>query len=64
MEKHQALSDALKKRPTQAAFNELKSAHETLKEEFDALYTQLDSTPNRPARTPATGGDTDIETDC
>lgn len=64
VEKHQALSDALKKRPTQAAFNELKSAHETLKKEFDALYTQLDSTPNRPARTPATGGDTDIETDC
>jgi len=64
VEKHQALNDALKNRPTQAAFNELKSAHETLKKEFDALYTQLDSTPNRPARTPATGGDTDIETDC
>ena len=46
VEKHQALSEALKKRPTQAAFNE------------------LDGTPNRPARTPATGGDTDIETDC
>ena len=35
-----------------------------MKKEFDALYTKLDSTPNRPARTHATGGDTDIETDC
>ncbi|MBE0404603.1 GPO family capsid scaffolding protein [Halomonas citrativorans] len=64
VEKHQALSEALKKRPTQAAFNELKSAHDTLKKEFDALYSKLDNTPNRQPRTPATGNDGTIETDC
>ncbi|MEG3080819.1 GPO family capsid scaffolding protein [Halomonas sp. 5021] len=64
VEKHQALSEALEKRPTQAAFNELKSAHDTLKQEFDALYTQLDNTPTRSPRTPATGNDGTIETDC
>jgi phage I-like protein len=64
VEKHQALSAALEKRPTQAAFNELNSAHKTLKKEFDALYTQLDNTPNRSPRTPATGNDGTIETDC
>lgn len=60
VEKHQALSDALKKRPTQ----ELQSAHDTLKEEFDALYSKLDNTPNRQPRPPATGNDGTIETDC
>lgn len=64
VEKHQALSEALKKRPTQAAFAELQSAHDTLKEEFDALYSQLDYTPSRPSRKPATGNDGTIETDC
>lgn len=64
VEKHQALSEALKKRPTQAAFAELQSAHDTLKKEFDALYSQLDNTPNRTPRTPVTGNDGTIETDC
>ncbi|MGP9666439.1 GPO family capsid scaffolding protein [Halomonas sp. AOP22-C1-8] len=64
VEKHQALSEALKKRPTQAAFNELQSAHDTLKEEFDALYSKLDNTPNRSPRKPATGNDGTTETDC
>ncbi|WP_447042516.1 GPO family capsid scaffolding protein [Vreelandella sp. H-I2] len=64
VEKHQALSEALKKRPTQAAFAELKSAHDTLKKEFDALYSQIDNTPSRPSRKPATGNDGSIETDC
>lgn len=64
VEKHQALSDALKKRPTQAAFNELHNAHDTLKEEFNALYTKLDITPTRQPRPPATGNDGTIETDC
>lgn len=64
VEKHQALSEALKKRPTQAAFNELQSAHDALKKDFDALYSKLDNTPNRQPRTPATGNDGTIETDC
>lgn len=64
VEKHQSLSEALEKRPTQAAFTELKSAHDTLKQDFDALYTQLDNTPSHTPRTPATGNDGTIETDC
>ncbi|MEC4767924.1 GPO family capsid scaffolding protein [Halomonas sp. CUBES01] len=64
VEKHSTLAAELEKRPTQAAFNELKSAHDTLKQDFDALYTQLDNTPSHTPRKPATGNDGTIETDC
>ena len=64
VDKHSALAAELEKRPTKAAFNELKSAHDALKQDFDALYTQLDNTPNRSPRKPATGNDGTIETDC
>ncbi|MCT8469466.1 GPO family capsid scaffolding protein [Chromohalobacter canadensis] len=64
VEKHQSLADDLKSRPSATAFNELKTAHDTLQTRFDELYTQLDSTPRHTPRQRATGDDGTIETDC
>ncbi|SOC56480.1 Phage capsid scaffolding protein (GPO) serine peptidase [Chromohalobacter canadensis] len=64
VEKHQALADDLNARPSATAFNELKTAHDTLQTRFDELHTQLDSTPRHTPRQRATGDDGAIVTDC
>lgn len=65
VQKHAELSDELKKRPSEAAFRELKDAHETLKGRFDDLFNRLDNEPGpQHQRSRATGSDAAIETDC
>lgn len=64
VQKHGELAGQLEQRPTAEAFSELKAAHDKLKADFDALYSQLDRTPDTPPRTPATGGDGAQLTDC
>ncbi|REC94869.1 GPO family capsid scaffolding protein [Kushneria indalinina] len=58
------LRTELAKRPSAEQFNELKTAHEQLKTAHDELYATLDKTPRYKSRTPATGGNGSIETDC
>ncbi|MCM2131477.1 GPO family capsid scaffolding protein [Larsenimonas rhizosphaerae] len=58
------LRTELEKRPCAAQFNELKTQHHQLKAAHDELYAQLDKTPRHQSRTPATGSDGSIETDC
>jgi hypothetical protein len=64
VQKHSALADDLAGRPTAEAVSELQAAHDELKRRFDELYTQLDTTPDTPPRTPATGGESAQLTDC
>ncbi|MBY5940241.1 GPO family capsid scaffolding protein [Halomonas sp. DP5N14-9] len=64
VERHQALSDDLQGRPSAEAFQELKGAHDELKQQFDELYRRLDHTPDTPNRAPATGGGDAVLTDC
>lgn len=54
----------LEKRPSAEQFNQLKTAHEQLQASHDDLHNQLDYTPRHQSRTPATGSDGTIETDC
>ncbi|WP_445620675.1 GPO family capsid scaffolding protein [Kushneria sp. Sum13] len=54
----------LEKRPSADQFNQLKTAHEQLRASHDDLHNQLDYTPRHKSRTPATGGNGSIETDC
>ncbi|MCM2973511.1 GPO family capsid scaffolding protein [Larsenimonas suaedae] len=58
------LSAELETRPSAEQFQALKAEHDQLKTAFDQLYATLDSTPRHPPRTPATGGDGTLETDC
>lgn len=62
VEKHSALEAALA--TSDSAFNELKTQHESLLERFEELYTRLDNEPDHPNRSPATGGDGVVLTDC
>jgi hypothetical protein len=64
VQKHGELAAQLESRPTTEAFNTLQAAHDKLKVDFDALYTKLDTTPDTPVRTPATGGGNAVLTDC
>lgn len=64
VQKHGELAGELAKRPTQAQFDALQAAHDRLKADFTALYEQLDTTPDTPPRTPATGGGDAQLTDC
>ncbi|SDK68389.1 GPO family capsid scaffolding protein [Billgrantia gudaonensis] len=57
VQKHGELAAELDKRPDAAAFAELKDAHAETQRRLDALYTQLDDTPDTPNRAPALGGD-------
>lgn len=62
VEKHSALETALA--ASDEAFNELKTQHESLLERFEELYNRLDNEPDHPSRSPATGGDGLVLTDC
>lgn len=65
VQKHADLAAELNKRPSAAAFTELRTAHDELKTRFEALYTRLDNEPGQQhQRSRATGSDTAIETDC
>lgn len=65
VQKHSALAADLAKRPTAGAFSELKTAHDQLKTQFDALYAKLDDSPDTPNRSSATGAAGGAElTDC
>ncbi|ERS88747.1 GPO family capsid scaffolding protein [Halomonas sp. PBN3] len=64
VQKHGELADELERRPTAEAFNTLQAAHDKLKADFDALYAQLDRTPDTPERAPAVGGGNTVLTDC
>ncbi|OHV11212.1 GPO family capsid scaffolding protein [Kushneria phosphatilytica] len=64
VERYGALETELEKRPTIEEHSELKQAHDQLKARFDELYAQLDNSPRHHSRTPATGSDGTIETDC
>ncbi|GHC17674.1 phage capsid scaffolding protein [Kushneria pakistanensis] len=54
----------LEKRPSAGQFNALQAKHDQLQTAHDELYAQLDKTPRHQSRTPATGSDGTIETDC
>ncbi|WP_438767878.1 GPO family capsid scaffolding protein [Kushneria sp. TE3] len=58
------LRTELEKRPSADQFNELKTQHDQLRAAHDELRNQLDYTPRHQSRTPATGGNGSIETDC
>ncbi|SFU80314.1 GPO family capsid scaffolding protein [Halomonas korlensis] len=64
VQKHTALATQLEALPSDAAFAELKQAHEATKTRLDELSTKLDHTPDTPARAPATGGGNAQLTDC
>ncbi|WP_416139086.1 GPO family capsid scaffolding protein [Halomonas sp. HK25] len=64
VQKHTALAAQLEKLPSDAAFAELKQAHEATKTRLDELYTKLDNEPTTPTRAPATGGENAQLTDC
>lgn len=64
VQKHQGLAADLAGRPTAEAFSELRQAHDELKTKFDQLYAQLDTTPDTPERSTATGGAVAPTTDC
>jgi len=58
------LRDELEGRPSAQAFNELKAAHEQLQQAFNAMRDTLDNTPDNPPRSPATGSNNAVATDC
>ena len=65
VQKHADLAAELNKRPSAAAFTELKDAHDDLKQRFEALYTKLDNEPGQQhQRSRATGSDAATVTDC
>ncbi|WP_251978552.1 GPO family capsid scaffolding protein [Salinicola avicenniae] len=65
VEKHAALEAELANRPSADAFSELRTAHAETRQKLDALFTQLDTTPDQPPRSTATGGNGGTElTDC
>ncbi|WP_447529796.1 GPO family capsid scaffolding protein [Vreelandella sp. TE19] len=61
--RHAALISDLENRPTAEAFSKLQADHTALQKRFDELYTKIDTTPDTPPRTPATGGTAEL-TDC
>jgi hypothetical protein len=62
-QRHDAMNAELEARPTADQFSQLKADHSALQKRFDELYAKLDSTPDTPPRTPATGGGQEL-TDC
>ncbi|RCV89735.1 GPO family capsid scaffolding protein [Billgrantia montanilacus] len=65
VQRHSALADDLEARPTAEAFAELQQAHEATKTKLDELCTKLDTTPDTPNRSSATGPAGGAElTDC
>ncbi|SPJ35263.1 GPO family capsid scaffolding protein [Kushneria phyllosphaerae] len=58
------LRTELEKRPSADQFNALQAKHDQLQTAHDELYNRLDLTPRHQSRTPATGSDGTIETDC
>ncbi|MCC5811308.1 MAG: GPO family capsid scaffolding protein [Ectothiorhodospiraceae bacterium] len=63
-EAHQELIEVLEDIPTAEEFSELKAAHQKLKTDFAELHAQLDTTPDTPSRSSATGAPAAIQTDC
>lgn len=64
VEENTELREALEQRVAAEDFNALKAAHEQLQQDFAALRTELERTPNNPPRTHATGNIGGIATDC
>lgn len=62
-QRHDAMNAELEKRPTAAQFSQLQADHSELQKRFDELYAKLDSNPDTPPRTPATGNAEQL-TDC
>lgn len=63
IERYTSVESAVDKRAMASDVIALQTAHSELKQRFDALYAKLDSTPDQPARHPATGGTGTNETD-
>lgn len=65
VKKLQGIESENEKRPSSDAFNELKTAHDKLRDEFNALHKKLDETPDTTPLPVATGaGGTSVQTNC